>query len=153
MTDEHKPGPDMLPEQERAPRQGGESLGREPLIQVERDGGRTVLTIDLDGLAAEADSTMAQGFEAMRNNAEYDAQSALLEYIANVHRTLANLGMNDADLARSMGVTRSYVSRILNAPPNLTVVSLAKLARALGGKLRIVLEMGPPRNDPPGGPQ
>ena len=124
------------------PGEDAESLEREPLISVEKDGNRTVLTIDLDGLAAEADSAMVKNFEDMRNNAEYDTQAALLEYISKVHRALAQLGMNDAELARQMGVTRSYVSRILNAPPNLTVMSLGKLAHALGGKLRITLEFG-----------
>jgi hypothetical protein len=136
MTEQHKPGENNLPAKDH----GNEKLEREPLIQVEQEGARTVLTVDLDGIAAEADSALVKGFEALRNNAEYDAQAALLEFMSNCHARMQASGLSDAELARRMEVTRGYVSRIFNVPPNLTVVSLAKIARALGGKIRIVME-------------
>jgi predicted transcriptional regulator len=120
---------------------GQECLDREPLLRVQRRDGRTYIygEVDLEQLATEVDESLAHGFEKFRQTAEYSAQEALLEFIDSCHARKEQLKLSDAELSRLMEVSRSYVSRLLNATPNLTVVSLSKLARALGGKLRIKL--------------
>ena len=41
-------------------------------------------------------------------------------------------GIRRAELAREMGVPKSQISRIFNAPANLTLLSIARIAVALG---------------------
>ena len=48
-------------------------------------------------------------------------------------------GLTQAHMAQIMGVSPSYLSRILGAPPNLTLRSKAQLARALGTKPHVSL--------------
>jgi AraC-like DNA-binding protein len=116
-----------------------ERLEREPIVHVERQPGKTIVTIDLDQFATEADAALQRAFEKLNERAEAMAQEAQLKYIDDCHKQKDRLQITDAELARRMEVSRSYVHRILKATPNMTTVSLAKLAQALGGKLRIEL--------------
>lgn len=136
-----KPAPALETDSDDAVSTVEENLGREPLISIRRAGGKTYISgeIDLEELAAEIDESLAEGFEKFRETAEYNAQEALLDFITICQERKAELDFSDADLARMMDVSRSYISRVMNATPNLTVVSLAKLARALHGKIRINL--------------
>jgi antitoxin component HigA of HigAB toxin-antitoxin module len=108
---------------------------------VRREGSKTYISgeIDLEQLAEEADAALQQGFANLSSFPEYDAQEALLNTVNSLLDRMGELGMTSAQLARKMDVAPSYVSRVLNATPNLTVLSLSKLARAVGGKITINL--------------
>jgi ribosome-binding protein aMBF1 (putative translation factor) len=138
MTEDKKTG-QQQPAAPAGETRAEERLEREPVVHVERQGKKTIVTIDLDQFAEEADEALQRGFEELRRRAEYLAQEAQLDYIAACHKQKERLKLSDADLARKMEVSRSYVSRIMHATPNLSVVSLAKIAQALGGKIRIEL--------------
>ncbi len=134
--------------------EGAERLDREPLLSVKREGSKTYISgdFDLDQLAEEADEALAKGFAKLRDSAEYDAQGALLGIVEELHERMRQLGMNEAELARRLEVSRSYISRLFNATPNLTVLSLAKWARALGGHVRINLVIDDEPAGTPGQP-
>ena len=44
-----------------------------------------------------------------------------------------------SELADTMGVSRAYITRLFNAPPNMTLRSIATLAIALGVRPQIHL--------------
>ena len=67
-------------------------------------------------------------------DAEYIAEMMALEFAEEVARRIKSKGISRAQLARDMGVSRAYITRILDAPPNLTLQSIAKIAQALGMK-------------------
>lgn len=46
-------------------------------------------------------------------------------------------------LAEKMGVSSAHISRILNAPPNMTLLTIAKIAIALGVKPDVCLDTEP----------
>ena len=57
--------------------------------------------------------------------------------------------LNQSWLAEEMGVSRAHVSRILNARPNMTLLTIAKIAIALGVKPDVVLDTSKVKYQPP----
>jgi hypothetical protein len=78
MTEEHKPSQNGLPAEDHSTGTAPEKLSREPLIHLEQEGGRTVLTIDLDGIAAEANSAMVKSFENLRVTVKKNSSSRIV---------------------------------------------------------------------------
>lgn len=89
-------------------------------------------SVPLDEVFAEAekDPRWAQAYA----KAEIDTQLALEIAMARDRSR-----MTQAQLAEALGTTQSTVSRIEQAGQNLTVGTLAKIAKALGRRLRIQL--------------
>ena len=63
---------------------------------------------------------------------DFIAESLSIAIIENALKVMKDKGISRADLAREMGVPKSQISRIFNAPPNLTLLSIARIAVALG---------------------
>jgi len=72
-----------------------------------------------------------------RATPEYLAEYKKLEISDQIFKLMKNLGINQKELAKRMKVSESYVSRILNANANLSVLSMAKIAKAFGCDLII----------------
>ena len=81
-----------------------------------------------DPRAGQIDQDIAR----YRNDPEYIADSWALAIAEEVVAELRRRGKSQTWLADRMGVSRSHVSSILNAPPNMTLLTLAKLSVALG---------------------
>ena len=67
------------------------------------------------------------------------AQQLLIDLMEQVVGFMDTQGLRNKDLAEKLGVSRSYVTRLLEGQPNLTVKSLAGLATALGCSVNISL--------------
>ena len=63
---------------------------------------------------------------------DFLAEGLSIAIIENSLQVMKQKGISRADLAREMGVPKSQISRIFNAPPNLTLLSIARIAVALG---------------------
>ena len=63
---------------------------------------------------------------------DFIAEGLSIAIIENALQLMQLKGISRADLAREMGVPKSQISRIFNAPPNLTLLSIARIAVALG---------------------
>jgi transcriptional regulator with XRE-family HTH domain len=63
---------------------------------------------------------------------DFVAEGLSIVIIENALKVMNEKGISRADLAREMGVPKSQISRIFNAPPNLTLLSIARIAVALG---------------------
>ena len=71
---------------------------------------------------------------------EFLAEGLSIAIIENALKVMKQKGINRADLAREMGVPKSQVSRIFTAPPNLTLLSIARIAVALGVEPQALLK-------------
>jgi plasmid maintenance system antidote protein VapI len=81
--------------------------------------------------------------EEYESDPEYVAEGLALEITEEACRIMLEKGISRARLAELMGVSRAYVTRTLNAPPNLTLKSIAQLALALGvGPLDLIAPAG-----------
>ena len=63
---------------------------------------------------------------------DFLAEGLSIGIIENSLKVMKQKGISRADLAREMGVPKSQISRNFNAPPNLTLLSIARIAVALG---------------------
>lgn len=73
-------------------------------------------------------------------NPQFVADGLALKVSDQVVELLESKGMTQTKLAERMGVSRSHVSSILNAPPNMTLLTLARLAIALEVQPRVYLD-------------
>ncbi len=68
----------------------------------------------------------------LSHDPEFVADGLALALAEEIVKAMKESGLSNAELARRMEVSRSYVTRILDAPPNLTLMSISKVALALG---------------------
>ena len=68
----------------------------------------------------------------LSHDPEFVADGLALALAEEIAKAMKDSGVSNAELARRMKVSRSYVTRILDAPPNLTLMSISKVALALG---------------------
>ncbi|MFC1946763.1 helix-turn-helix domain-containing protein [Chloroflexota bacterium] len=66
------------------------------------------------------------------NDPEFIAEGLSIKIIEEALHHLSNRKLSQTWLAEKTGVSRAHISRILNAPPNMTLLSIAKIAVALG---------------------
>lgn len=62
---------------------------------------------------------------------DFIAEGMAIQVIEDAIRAMNKRGISRSDLASLIGVSRAYVTRVFNAPPNLTLRSVAQLALAL----------------------
>jgi DNA-binding phage protein len=68
---------------------------------------------------------------------EFIAEGMALKVTEEMLAILEKQGKNQTWLAQEMGVSRAHISKILNARPNMTLLTVAKIAVALGTKPEI----------------
>jgi len=66
------------------------------------------------------------------NDPEFIAEGLSIKVIEEMLECLEQKNLSQSWLAQKMGVSRAHISRILNAPPNMTLLTIAKIAVALG---------------------
>jgi len=72
--------------------------------------------------------------EENNDDPELIAESLSIDLMEDVARLSQEKGISRSDLSDLMNVSRGYVTRLLNAPPNLTLISIARLGVALNAK-------------------
>ena len=87
----------------------------------------------------ETQGLLDQYIREYEGDPDYVAETMALHLAEQATRLLEKRNMSRSELADLMGVSRAYVTKILNAPPNLTLRSIATLALALGAKPSISL--------------
>jgi transcriptional regulator with XRE-family HTH domain len=64
----------------------------------------------------------------------------LLNQVNMIRQIREELGWSQSDLAERLGVKQSTVSKLENAPDNITLGKLTNVVKALGGEWKIVLK-------------
>ena len=72
--------------------------------------------------------------EAKQTDA-YWVESAKLEFALALEQQRRAAGLSYADLAKKMGTSAAYISKVFRGDTNLTIESMVKLARVTGGQL------------------
>ncbi len=73
-----------------------------------------------------------QWVEEYQDDPEYIAIGMAMAVTEDVAKELQRRKLTNAWLAREMGVSQAHVSKVLGAPPNMTLLTVAKMAAALG---------------------
>ncbi|MCG3199732.1 MAG: helix-turn-helix transcriptional regulator [Candidatus Omnitrophica bacterium] len=77
--------------------------------------------------------------EDVRQTDEYWLEGFLFQITEDIHKEMEQQKISRVELSRRLGVSKSYVTKILGADVNLTARTLVRIARALG------CELTPPR--------
>jgi transcriptional regulator with XRE-family HTH domain len=86
---------------------------------------------------------MRKGFD---NDPDYWAEGLKLDFAEEVGRLMEEQKVSRAELARRLGTSPAYVTKILHWTANLTLTSMSKIALAFGSRVHLSLA---PKNAPP----
>ncbi len=85
---------------------------------------------------------MAKGsFNALIDEAKkhdsYWTECAILDFTSELHSLMESKGVSKADLAKKVGTSQAYITKVFSGNANFTIQSMVKFVRALDGKLHI----------------
>jgi len=86
-------------------------------------------------------------FQEAEQHDDYWAELAILEVTEEVARRMEELGISRAELARRLGTSAAYVTKVLRGNANFTLATIAKLARALESEVRFRLSPRRPEEE------
>jgi transcriptional regulator with XRE-family HTH domain len=86
----------------------------------------TLISKGLRGFAAEA-----------KKNDSYWVETAKLQFSVELDRQRQHCGMQYKAVAEKLGTSPAYVTKVFRGDSNLTIESMVKLARAVGGRLQV----------------
>jgi transcriptional regulator with XRE-family HTH domain len=70
---------------------------------------------------------------------EYLAASLAFDLSLEIYSQMKEAGLSQTAFAKRLGVSKAYVSQIFDGKTNLTLLSLSKVAKALGADLSVTL--------------
>ena len=97
------------------------------------------------------DMALTRDAQEYANDPEFIAEGLSMKVIEEMLKYLEQKGLSQSCLAEKMGVSRAHISRILNAPPNMTLLTIAKIALALGVTPDVSLDAGVRQSIPANG--
>ncbi len=99
---------------------------------------------------SSADLTLERYAEEYANDPEFIAEGLSIKVTEEILECLERKGLNQSWLAEKMGGSRAHISRILNAPSNMTLLTIAKIAVVLGVTPDVCLDTGARQPGPAG---
>jgi transcriptional regulator with XRE-family HTH domain len=72
--------------------------------------------------------------------AMYWREGAITEFTEDVCRLMAENGISRAELARTLGTSRAYISKLLGGNANFSLATMARVATAVQGILHVRVE-------------
>ena len=73
----------------------------------------------------------------LKETAEYKAEALSIDLAMQINSRLSFIGGNQKALATKMGVSEPYISQVLNGKPNMTLLTLCKIAHAVHADISI----------------
>jgi len=80
--------------------------------------------------------SFAETFKDINQDDEFLAELAMLEFTTQLSHAIKAKGLSKSDLARSMGVSPAYITKVFRGNANLSIQSMVKLARCAGMKFQ-----------------
>ncbi len=85
------------------------------------------------------DSTFEELFREAEKSLTYWVEGAILDFTEELCREMESQGVSRAELARRIGSSPAYVTKILRGNSNFTLSSMVRISRALDREVRIHL--------------
>jgi transcriptional regulator with XRE-family HTH domain len=79
-------------------------------------------------------------FEGVEETLAYKTEAAVLEFTEELVARMESQGVSRADLARKIGCSPAYVTKILRGGTNFTLETMVKIADVLGCAVRTHLQ-------------
>jgi len=75
--------------------------------------------------------------DEFKDSADFYAEQLILGLTEQIVATMRALNINRAELATRLGVSRAAVTKLLNGNPNMTLRTMASVAKSLGCAINI----------------
>lgn len=89
------------------------------------------------GLDPAAAERFRQFVQEAESSVGYWADGPITEFIEDVWRLMEEQKVSRAELARRLGTSRAYVTKLLGGNANFTLQTMAKVAMALGSQVHV----------------
>jgi transcriptional regulator with XRE-family HTH domain len=86
-----------------------------------------------------AEQWFKQLLEEGQNDPDYLTEEVLLDVTEQIYRRMQEAGLRPSDVAERLGVSRAFVSQLLNGKPNMTMRTLVGVAHALDQRVQVNL--------------
>jgi transcriptional regulator with XRE-family HTH domain len=83
--------------------------------------------------------TFSELFQEAGQHEDYWVAGAIVEFTEDLVREMERQGVTRTELARRLGATPAYVTKILRGKVNFTLATMVRLARALDGEVHVQL--------------
>jgi len=75
--------------------------------------------------------------DRVETSPDYWHEGAIVEFTLDLERRMEEQDISRAELARRMGTSRAYITRLLGGNANFTLMTMVKLSMAVGGALHL----------------
>jgi plasmid maintenance system antidote protein VapI len=75
--------------------------------------------------------------ERVKTSPDYWHGAAVLDFTEDLQQRMEEQNVSRAELARRMGTSRAYITRLLGGDANFTLMTMVKLSMAVGGALHL----------------
>lgn len=82
-------------------------------------------------------NTYEELWSDFNNQESFQTEKAILEFTVELHKLMKLRNISKADLAKKIGSSPAYVTKVFRGNANFTIGSMIKLVNALDGKLSI----------------
>ncbi|MES1241403.1 MAG: helix-turn-helix transcriptional regulator [Acidobacteriota bacterium] len=72
-----------------------------------------------------------------RKSVGYWAEMPIVEFTEDICRLMDEQGVSRAELARRLGTSRAYITKLLGGDANFTLQTMTRVAMALGGAVHV----------------
>ena len=76
-------------------------------------------------------------FDQAKGRDTYWAASLILDFTEGLHKMMEANGVSRSELARRLGVSPAYITKVLRGNVNFTLDSMVRLVRAAGGEVSL----------------
>lgn len=73
-------------------------------------------------------------FKAEEESEEFQVELAILEFTSQLNRLMQEQKINKVELAKRLGTSPAYITKVFRGDANFTLRSMVKLTRVLGGR-------------------
>jgi transcriptional regulator with XRE-family HTH domain len=78
-------------------------------------------------------------YAKLESTPAYQAEKLAVAFLAELNAFMQAHGVTNAELARRVGVSPAYITKVFRGPSNLSIETLTKLADAVGCKVHLHL--------------
>jgi len=82
-------------------------------------------------------SWLSEELDKYSKDIEFLTQETIIDITETIVKRMKELRMNKAELARRLGVSKPFITKLLNGNPNMTIKTLVSIANALDCNVKV----------------
>src|SRR4051812_34858985 len=94
---------------------------------------------------SEAAKLWRQMIEEAEKSVDYWAEGPIVQFTEDICGLMEEQGISRAELARRLGTSRAYITKIMSGNASFSLNMMVKVAMAVGGEVKLRVERKPER--------